>query len=163
MSSGRRGRTGPMAAGLLLAVVTLFMAPMSIREVCTSFNGSDFVKDELELEEFRPSRGGHSEDWLTGHIVSTGEPFATDRTNLVGLDRLRDLSREGKLVGYRVPIWYLPKHGVWPAIDWINPFRVRSPEDFAQGFPAGLVAANVLFAVISVFLIRRGAGFPKAS
>ena len=76
-----------MAAGLLLAVVALFMAPMSLRELCVHFNRSDFVSDELHLEEFRPSGGGHSSDWLVGHVVSSGslsEPIEQTSSAWIG-------------------------------------------------------------------------------
>jgi hypothetical protein len=149
-----------MAAGLILAVMALFMAPMSVRELCTYFNRGDFVRDELRLEYFHPESGGDSA-WLEGRIVSTGERYTTDRIDGVFLDRLQELSREGKLDGYRVPVWYLPKRGLWYAIDKINPFRVRSPEELAQGLPAGLIAVNVAIALACVFLIRRGAEFPR--
>jgi hypothetical protein len=152
-----------MAAGLIMAVMALFMAPMSVRELCTYLNRSDFVRDELQLEYFNPGSGGDSSAWLEGRIVSTGERYATDRIDVVGLDRLLELSRERSLEGYRAPVWYLPKRGFWFAIDKINQFRVRSPDEFAQGLPAGLIAANVAIGWASVLLIRRGAGFSKAA
>ena len=65
--------------------------------------------------------------------------------------------------GYRVPVRYLPgRGGFWAGVDRINQFRVRTPEDFDEGFPAGFVAANTLIAMASILLIRRGAGFPRA-
>jgi hypothetical protein len=42
------GRTWAVAAGLLTTLLALFMAPMSLREACTSINRRDFVLDELE-------------------------------------------------------------------------------------------------------------------
>lgn len=153
-----------MAAGLILAILALFMAPMSLRELCVYVNRSDFVPDELQLEFFKPpGKGRGSSGWLEGRIVSTGEPYRTDRWQVVGLDRLHELSREGRLQGHRVPVWYLPKHGFWSTIDKINPFRVQAPEEFEQGLPSGLIAANVVIALGCVLLIRRGAGFPKAA
>jgi len=158
--TGRRGRTGPMAAGLLLLVATLFMAPMSIRELCVFVNRGDYVGDQLQLEFFRDESGGDS-PWMEGHIVSTGERYRTDRVSLVGLDRLRALQKEHRLEGERVAVRYLPKRGLWGAIDKVVPFRVRSPEEFDQGLPAGLIAFNAAAAAASVLLIRRGAGFPR--
>jgi hypothetical protein len=153
-----------MAAGLILAVMALFMAPMPVRELCTYLNRGDYVRDELQLEYFNPGSGGDSSAWLEGRIVSTQEPYRTDRMDVAGgLNRLQALSREHKLEGHRVPVWYLPKRGIWSTIDKLNEFRVRSPEEFAQGLPAGLIAANVVIALASVLLIRRGAGYPKAT
>jgi len=148
-----------MAAGLLTAVLTLFMAPMSLRELCTSVNRSDFIPDELQLEHF--SEAGGDSPALEARLVSTGESYRPD-TSVVGLDRLRELSRRGEVEGYRVPVRYLPgRGGFWAGVDRINQFRVRKPEDFDGGFPAGLVAANLVIAVASILLIRRGAGFPR--
>ncbi|HEV8269467.1 MAG TPA: hypothetical protein VGR00_14580 [Thermoanaerobaculia bacterium] len=158
---GRRGRTGPMAAGLLLLVAALFMAPMSIRELCVFVNRSGYVRDELQLEFFREGSGGDTPPWMEGHLVSTGERFRTDRVHIVGLDRLRKLQRENHLEGERVEVWYLPKRGAWAAVDKVVPFRVETPAEFAQGLPAGLIAFNAVVAVASVLLIRRGAGFPR--
>lgn len=152
-----------MAAGLILAVMALFMAPMSVRELCTWLNRADYVRDELQLEYFHPESGGHSSAWVEGRIVSTGEPYRTDRREVVGFERVRELDREHRLQGYRLPVWYLPKHGVWSAIDKLSPFRVRSLEELDQGLPAGLIAANGVIALASVFLIRLGAGYPRVT
>jgi hypothetical protein len=142
-----------MALGLVLGVVALFMAPMSIRELATAWNRDSFVRDEFEVDAFRESRGGDSSDWLEAHVVSTGEPFATDRTEIVGRQRLVGL-REGTK-GYRVPVWYLPPGGAWPALDRVVEFRVRSLDDFEQGLPVGLVMANGVIGVASALFIRR--------
>jgi hypothetical protein len=156
------GRTAAMAAGLISALLALFMAPMSLREFCTSVNRRDFVMDELELERFTDASGGDSSASFEGHLVSTSERYVPDYVSIVGLDRLRELSREKKVEGYRVPVRYLPKRGgFWAGVDHFNQFRVRTPEDFDHGFPAGLVAANIVFALASILLIRRAAGFPK--
>ena len=158
-SKSKTGRTGAMAAGLLTAVLALFMAPMSLREFCTSVNLRDFVPDELRLEHF--SEAGGDSPALEARLVSMGERYRPD-TSVVGLDRLRELSREGKVEGYRVPVRYLPgRGGFWAGVDRVNQFRVRTPEDFDDGFPAVLVAANLVIAMASIFLIRRGAGFPR--
>ena len=159
-SSG--GRTGAMATGLIMGVVALFMAPMSLRETCTLVNRADFIVDELQLEEFRDESGGDSSAALEGHLVSTGEHFVTEDVSIIGLDRLRTLQREKKVEGFRVPMHYLPKQeGFWAIVDRVCQFRVRTPQDFEHGFPAPLVAANIVIAAVSIALIRRGAGFSK--
>jgi hypothetical protein len=161
-SQSRGGRTGAMAAGMLMALLALFMAPMSLRETCTSINRRHFVLDELRLEHFSEGSGGDSSASLEGRLASTGERYVFDHVSVVGLDRLRELSRENRVVGYRTAVRYLPKQeGFWAAVDWANQFRVRTPEDFDHGFPAGLVIANIVFAAGGVLLIRRGAGLPR--
>jgi hypothetical protein len=147
-----------MAAGLLLAVMALFMAPMSLREVCTAVNRVDFVRDEIGLDFFYKAAGGHSSDWLDAHIVSTSERFHTDRTHLLGLG-LDELRRNPPQPGLRAPVWYLPPHRFWSTVDGINAFRVMAPVEFDQGFPEGLFAANLVIAVAAILLIRRGAGW----
>lgn len=142
-----------MALGLVLGVIALFMAPMSIRELATAWNRDAFVRDEFEIDSFRESRGGDSSDWLEGHVVSTGEPFATDRTAIVGRESLVGL-REG-VKGRRVPVFYLPAAGAWSALDRVVEFRVRTLDDFEQGLPVGLVMANGAIGVASALFIRR--------
>ena len=162
VAKSKDGRPGAMATGLIMAVVALFMAPMSLREFCTFVHRRDFVVDELQLERFSDaSGGGDSSSSLEGHFVSTGERYFPD-VSIVGPARLRELRRENKVEGYRVPVRYLPKsRGFWAGVDRLNQFRVRTPEDFDDGFPAGLVAVNMAVAAASIWLIRRGAGFPK--
>jgi hypothetical protein len=48
-------------------------------------------------------------------------------------------------------------------IDVVNEFRVQSPEEFEQGLSAALPAANLAIAAAAVYLVRRGAGFGKAT
>lgn len=147
-----------MAAGLLLAVAALFMLPMSVRESCTLATRDGFVRDEYELEFFSQGRGPHSSTWIEGHLVSTGERYVTQRVHIVGLKRLVSLAREHALEGHRVPVRYLPASGFWFAVDKVDQFRVQSLEEFDQGFPAGLVLANLVIAALGIALIRRGAG-----
>ena len=155
----RRGRPLPMGCGLLLAILTLFMAPATLRYVCAELNRDAYVADELELEFYRES--SHMSDAIVeGHIVSTGERFRTDRTDLVGLDRLRALARDHAIEGARAPVWYLPTQGAWKTVDRVVSFRVLAPGEF-EGPPTWAIAAvNVLIAVGSILLIRRGVG-PK--
>jgi hypothetical protein len=157
----RRGRPLPMGCGLLLAVLTLFMAPATLRYVCAELNRDAYVADQFELEFYRAS--SHISDAIVeGHIVSTGEPFRTDRTGLIGLERLRALARDRAIVGARAPVWYLPKQGAWKTVDRVVAFRVLAPGEF-EGPPTwAIVVVNVLMAVGSILLIRRGVG-PKAA
>ena len=103
--------------GLITAVVALFMVPMSLREACTSVNRRDYILDELQLEHFSEGSGADSSVSLEGRLVSTGERYVTDYVSIVGLGRLRELSRENRVEGYRVPVRYLPKQGGFAALE----------------------------------------------
>lgn len=151
-----------MGCGLLLAVLALFMAQATLRLVCIELNRDAYVADQLELEFYRES--SHDSDAIVeGHLVSTGERFRTDRTDFVGLDRLRALARDKAVVGARAPVWYLAKQGGWRVVDRVNPFRVSPPAEFEGGVPAVAVAAvNALIAAGSILLIRRGLGPPPS-
>jgi len=147
---------------LLLGVLALFMFPMSVRESSTHLNRRDFVLDDLVLLQFHEEGGEGANTFVEGRLSSTEERYVTDRLSIVGLDLLRQLEREKRTKGFKAPVRYLPKQGqFWPAVDRINQFRVLSREEFDHGFPAWMVAANIVFAILSVFLIRRGAGFPR--
>jgi hypothetical protein len=149
-----------MAAGLLLAVAALFMAQATLRLVCVELNRAHFVPDQLELEHFREG-SGLSDTTIEAHLVSTGAPVRTTRTGLVGLDRLRALSRENRVAGARVDVFYLPAEGFWRLVDRVNPFRIMPPAEFEGGVPTVVVVAvNALLAAGSILLIRRGVG-PK--
>lgn len=152
-----------MLAGLLLAWLTLFMLPMSIRETSTAINRRGYILDELQLDTYREGLGRRTSTRLEGHIVSSGERFVTDSSSIVGLDRLRELKRENKVEGHRLPVRYLRNpSGFWAALDRACQFRVRTREDFDSGLPYGLVATNLLFAFLSVIFIRRAVSGPKA-
>ena len=45
------------------------------------------------------------------------------------------LDREGKLEGYRVPVYYLPPRSPWSTIDDVIAFRIQSPEQFELIIP----------------------------
>jgi hypothetical protein len=158
----RRGRTGPMAAGLLLAVAALFMAQATLRLVCVELNRADYVPDQLELEHFREARAAGHDARIEARLLSTGEPIRTTRTGLVGLDRLRALARENRVAGTRIDVFYLPVEGFWSVVDRVSPFRIMPPDEFEGGVPTlVVVAVNALLAAGSILLIRRGVG-PKA-
>jgi hypothetical protein len=66
---------------------------------------------------------------LEGRLVSTGERYV-DNVSVISLDRLRELSREKRVEGYRVPVRYLPKQrGFWAG----QPLQTVSRAD-ARGF-----------------------------
>jgi hypothetical protein len=149
-----------MGCGLLLTVLTLFMAPATLRLVCMELNRSAYVADQLELESFREGSGLH-DTIFEARLVSTGEPLRTARTGLVGLDRLRALARENRIAGARVDVYSLRAEGFWRILDRVNAFRLMPPDEFEGGVPTAVVAAvNALMAAGSILLIRRGVG-PK--
>lgn len=145
-------RRGPFLAGIVLAVLAVFFAPASVRELCIVVNHGDFVRDELEVEYLSM----YAES-MAGNVVSTGERFCPQPARF-GLDRLRQLDREGKLEGYRLPVGYLPKQGIWWWVDCVNAFRLLSQEEFEApfGYHFRIIAINVVLAGGSVVLIRRG-------
>jgi hypothetical protein len=149
-----------MGCGLLLAVLTLFVAPAALRLVCMELNRSAYVADQLELESFREGSGLH-DTTFEARLLSTGEPIRTTRTGLVGLDRLRALAREHRLAGARVDVYSLRVEGFWRRLDRVNPFRILPPDEFEGGVPTlAVVAVDALLAAGSILLIRRGVG-PK--
>lgn len=159
VSDPGRGRRGPMAAGLLMAVAALFMLPMTVRETSTAVNYDGYILDELELTEFNEGHGRGARTRVEGRLLSSGKPFVTTFSSLVGLDldRLRELKRENKVKGHRVSVRNLAKPSAfWAIVDRNCQFRVRTPDDFDNGFPVVLVAVNFLFAFFSVICIRRG-------
>ena len=151
-----------MTAGLLSAILALFIATWSVREILTALNRADFVQTEFEVDTFVEA-ARRSPSRLEGTVVSSGELYTTSRESLVGgLELLRDLKREQKLKGYRASIWYLPRRGSWTTIDRFVPFRLQSPEEFGQTSLVVLLGINGLFAAAAVALIRRGAGLVGA-
>ena len=141
-------------AGLILAVLALFFAPASARELLVWLHRSDFVPDELELEYFIAD-----ESTVGGHIVSTGERCVRD-AGTIGLDskKLRELDRGKNFEGRREPVWYFPKQGVWRWVDFLTAFRVRwrPPAEPAPEFGIGIPAINALLLFGAIGLIRRG-------
>jgi hypothetical protein len=57
---------------------------------------------------------------------------------------------------YTTPVFYFPPTAPWSTVDNIVAFRVLSPEAFALGFSAGVPVSNLVLAVLSVVLFRRG-------
>src|SRR5438105_9941172 len=63
-------RRGPFLTGIVLAVLAVWFAPASLRDLCIVANHGDFVPDELELEYV-------GDETMAGRIASTGERFST--------------------------------------------------------------------------------------
>ena len=140
------------AAGLVLALLALFMLPMTVREIATSFARREFVRDVFIVESYT----ARSEDpVLTGKLESTGETYRTTRDSIVGVDRLSELYEKNQLEGARADVWYLPKRGIWESIDQIVGLRVQSPSEFGTGFAPWVIAAQILFAASAWLLIRQ--------
>lgn len=155
-----KGRsTARMAGGLLLGMAALFLLPATVREVASGIVRGEFIRDVLVVEEYND--GGESDPVVLGRLRSTGEPYQTTRTGLVGLDRLKDWKAARGTARLEVEVWTLPKQGAWKTLDsWVG-VRVQSPDEFATGFAPWLVAADLLAAAGAYFLIRgaaRGTG-----
>jgi hypothetical protein len=156
--SGRRAAA--VACGLVLLLFAAFVAPMNLRDLCIFLNRAEYLPDQLELESYSEGAGGDgATSRLEGHLVSSGEGFVDSHEGLLpgGLEEVRRLKREGRLIGHRVPVAYLPKQGLWRVVDRINRFRVVTPEELAgQGAVAGAGLAAALW-LGGILLFRRGA------
>lgn len=147
---------GLLAAGLVMAIIAIFMTPATVRYACVFINRGEFVQDTFEIEFFNEGSRG-SPSTLEGRIVSSGERYLTQRTDVVGIEQLRQLAFQGGIPGHRSPVWYLPRHGVWEWIDRVNEFRLLSPAEFEAppAFGVGFAAFNIAFALGGAFLVRR--------
>jgi len=147
---------GLLALGLVMTAVALFMAPVTVRDLCILINRGGFVQDAFEIE-FLHEGSRASSRRLEGRIVSSGERFVTKRIDLVGAEQRRQLAAQGSVPGHRLPVWYLPRRGVWAGIDQVIDFRLLSPEEFdmAPTFGVGFAAFNIAFALGGALLVRR--------
>ena len=147
---------GLLALGLVMTAVALFMAPVTVRDLCILINRGGFVQDAFEIE-FLHEGSRASSRRLEGRIVSSGERFVTNRIDLVGGEQRRQLAAQGRIPGHRLPVWYLPRRGVWAGIDQVIDFRLLSPEEFemAPTFDVVFAAFNIAFALGGALLVRR--------
>ncbi|MEZ5292438.1 MAG: hypothetical protein R2745_15255 [Vicinamibacterales bacterium] len=140
---GSWGRTAAAGGGLVALVVAAWILPMNVRDLSIALHRSDYAADTLELASYVETGGDGGDDRLEGHVVSSGEAFASPNTNVVpgGLEEVRRLARDGRLSGHRVPIAYLATAGNgWRMVDRVNPFRVVRPDEL-RGDGAGIAAA----------------------
>lgn len=142
-----------------MAVVSLMMIEQSARWLLTSATRAEFVADEFQIDYLRdqPGRGGFA---YGGRIVSSGETVHTTVTNIVSIERLRELQAAGAIPGAREPVRYLASLSGVAALDAVFAFRIQSPDTFEID-AAGWVVVNVLFAAGAVWLIRRGVRLVK--
>jgi hypothetical protein len=140
--------------GIVLAIPALFLAKATMQETFIGLHRHDYVRDELVVESFssRPAS-------LHGKIASTGESV-TVSVGVAGPDRLhrfRELQREGRLHGDRVPVWYLPQAAPWW---WWGAHGARVVDVWQSGDRFGTwriaVTINIALALASIILIRRG-------
>ncbi|MCC7236774.1 MAG: hypothetical protein IT163_15795 [Bryobacterales bacterium] len=145
---------GLVAASLISGALALFMVSASLRGIFVAVNRAKFVPDEAVILNWDFAERRVSDP--RARIVSSGEEVQIDRYNFMELDEAQALENAGKLEGHRTPVFYLPPASPWSTADNFVAFRIQSPEQFALGFPAGLLVANLLLAVLSVVLFRRG-------
>jgi hypothetical protein len=147
---------GLLALGLVMTAVALFIAPLAVRSLCILINRGAFIQDAFEIE-FLHEGSRASSRRLEGRIVSSGERFVTKRIDLVGDEQRRQLAAQGRIPGHRLPVWYLPRRGVWAWIDRVADFRLLSPEEFETplAFDVGFPAFNIAFALGGALLVRR--------
>jgi len=147
---------GLLALGLVMTVVAVFIAPVTVRSLCILINRGGFVQDAFEIEFLHEGTRASSRT-LEGRIVSSGERFVTKRIDLVGDEQRRQLAAQGRIPGHRLPVWYLPRRGVWAWVDRVADFRLLSPEEFETplAFDVGFAAFNIAFALGGALLVRR--------
>jgi hypothetical protein len=147
---------GLLALGLVMTVVAVFIAPVTVRSLCILINRGGFVQDAFEIEFLHEGTRASSRT-LEGRIVSSGERFVTKRIDLVGDEQRRQLTAQGRIPGHRLPVWYLPRRGVWAWVDRVADFRLLSPEEFETplAFDVGFAAFNIAFALGGALLVRR--------
>src|SRR5262245_19811557 len=147
--TGGARRPWSFAAGIVFATLALFGATATLRAIFIDAHRGDYVRDELVVETL-DSDGG----LMFGQIASTEEDVQVD-PRVLGLDRARQMQREGRLKGHRFPIWYLPNAAsrTW----WgVGLYHVQVlPEDGFGAWPTA-VAINVALALCSLVLIRCG-------
>lgn len=135
------------------------MVSASLREIFVEVNRAKFVPDGAVILnwDFASARVSNPR----ARIVSSGEEIQIDRYILMDLDEAKRLESAGKLEGYRAPVFYFPPTSPWSTVDNIVAFRVQSPEQFGLGFSVSLVVSNLVLAVLSVVLFRRGLRRPS--
>ena len=154
------GRTVCLGVGLISVVLGFFVGSWTMREALTALHRSDFVRSDFEVESFLEARSRSSASVLEGRVTASDEHYRTSRTNIVGLDVLRQLKKENRVKGYRAPIWYLQKQGWWRTVDAEFPFRVQSEEEFGQTSLPFLAGVNSMLFGGGYLLIRRSMGSP---
>ena len=139
-----------------MALIAILMTPATVRYACVFINRGEFVQDTFEIEFFNEGSHG-SPSTIEGRIVSTGERYLTQRTDVVGLEQLRQLALQGGIPGHRAPVWYLPRRGAWDWIDRVNEFRLLPPSEFETplALDVGFAAFNIAFALGGALLVRR--------
>jgi hypothetical protein len=147
---------GFLVVGLVMAIIGLFMAPVTVRTLCILINRGGYVQDAFEIEFFNEGTSVTSQR-LEGRIVSNGERFVTKRIDLVGGEQRRQLAAEGRIQGHHLPVWYLPRRGVWAGIDRFADFRLLSPTEFdmTPTLGVGFALFNIAFALGGALLVRR--------
>jgi len=82
-----------------------------MREIVIGWCRDDYVRDEFVVSSVSSLDDAPT---LHGQIVSSGETVSVP-LNLVGrdFDRFREMQREGRIKGQRVPVMYLPQELPW--------------------------------------------------
>jgi hypothetical protein len=144
-----------LVVGILLAFLTLAFAHATLRAIYIGLHRDDYVRDELVVS----SMSSPFEDtYLGGQIASGGESvWVPGEVAGPDFNRLRELQREGRIKGHRIPVWYLPQETPW----WLsgsNQVRVIHVSQFEgpfSGWSIG-VAITAPMAIVSVLLLLYG-------
>jgi len=136
--------------GIGLIVAALYLATLTARETCTQINLSGFARTELIVTGYDEEASA-----LTGRVAASGEVFSRISESFVGTELVQKLKKDGRLKGYRAPVWYLKRSDPWESIDRIMPFRLQSVDEFGARSYALLVGANLACAFLGIWLIRQ--------
>jgi hypothetical protein len=159
---GRR-ETGPgekptpwaFVLGILLAFVTLCLAQATLREIYIGRHRDRYVRDELVVSSIT---NPHDDTYLGGEMASSGDfVWVPGSVAGPGFNRLRELQREGRIKGHRIPVWYLPEETPW----WLSgatPVRLIHISQFEDRFGGWrtAVAITIPLAIVNVLLILYG-------
>jgi hypothetical protein len=149
--AGPGARLLPLMSGVILGMAALLMASASLRATANAIAGDGFVPDQIVVDYFRDGQG---QTRFGGRVVSSGEQLRGTDTDLVGIERLRELDRAGRLIGERFPVYYLPARHRWAFVDHVVRFRVQNPDQFELNYLTW-VLVNVAMAAAAVVLVRR--------
>lgn len=142
--------------GIFLAFVSLCLVHATLREIYIGLHRDDYVRDELVVS----SLSSPDDDvTLHGQIASSGETVNVPM-KVAGLDRLdlfRQLQREGRIKGQRVPVWYLPQETPWwlSGNNQVRVLDVWQSDDRFDGWRIA-VAITAPLTVVTVLLLLYG-------
>jgi hypothetical protein len=152
---GEKSQPWAFVLGIFLAFLTLCLGTATLRQIYIGLHQNDYVRDELVVSSVSSL---DDEATLHGQIASSGETVSVP-LGVAGADydRFREMQRDGRIKGQRVPVWYLPQETPWwlSGNNQVRVLNVSQFEDHFGGWRTG-VAITVPLAFVSVFLLLYG-------